>query len=250
MFEYEKNPINLVPRINGATIFVAICFLVLLGRLWVLQVIQGETYKEKSENNRVKIVYEPPPRGLIYDRNGDILAKNRPAFNVELIVSDTPDVDLSLRGLADVLGQDVNDLRERFERQPDRRRFVPRVILRDVSREVVGKVLSHRPYLPGIVVRHYPARVYPHGELAAHVLGYLREIDKRQLESPRFSGYYRKGDLVGQYGLESKWEELLQGRRGDQRIIVNVRGIKTQELPDPTRAIPGHNLKLTIDKDV
>ncbi len=245
---YERINMNLALRVRASFAVLLVCFFVLGLRLWYLQIVQGAFFREKSENNRLRSVYIPPPRGLILDRDGVVLAKNRPSFNIELVVEDTPDPEKTIGILASIVGQDPSQLHAQLKSQRSRRPFEPKVVLKDVSRDVVAKVAARRYELPGIIVSVIPARQYVYGDFAAHVLGYIREINRNQLDSPKYAGY-RMGDLVGQYGVEARWERSLQGQRGIQAVIVNATGSRIAEASyDPERA--GHNLTLTVDIDV
>jgi penicillin-binding protein 2 len=242
---YERPTLNLAVRARIALALLFLCFFAIGLRLWFLQIINGEYFRDKSENNRLRSVYIPPPRGLIYDRNGNTLVKNRPSFNIELVPEDSPDPRGSVIKLAHITGKDQNELLEAIKQQRKRRPFEPKVLIRDTTRDVVAKVIARRYDLPGVIVSVAPARHYVFGDLAAHVLGYIREITRQQLENPRYANY-RLGDMVGQYGIESVWERLLQGQRGVQAVIVNAMGTKIGEASfDAERA--GHNLTLTLD---
>ena len=252
MASFERTSVNLGLRCNVALLLMAICLCIYAFRLWYLQILQGDFFRERSENNRLRAVFIPPPRGLIRDREGKVLVRNRAAFNVELVTEDSPDPKASLRQLAHVLDLRGDDLVQKFYNQPKRRRFEPKLILKDVSRDVVAKVVAHSYDLPGIVVNVIPAREYIYSDLAAHVIGYIREITAGQLKDPRFTSgnyQYRQGDLVGQYGIEALWELDLQGQRGQQAVIVNANGVRIAESSFEPE-VSGNNLTLTIDYDV
>lgn len=241
----ERSPINFPQRAKYAFAVVCVLLSVLLVRLWYLQVLRGEYFRIRSEQNRLREVYVPPTRGMVTDRHGTVLARNRPSFNVELVLEDSPDPEETVRYLATLLSQDPELLLERSKQPGRRRRFEPRVLMKDVSREVVARVMAHKYALPGVVINVVPAREYVHGDVAAHVLGYIREITKEQLSSATYAGYL-PGDMVGQYGVEARWEHHLQGRRGVQLLIVNATGNRIGEYsfePD----IAGHNVTLTLD---
>lgn len=229
--------------------FIALAFFLLAARLWYLQALRGASFAEQSKNNRQKTVFVPPARGIIRDRNGVPLAKNRPAFNIQMFLHETPDVEQSVERLSSVLDIPVAELNDRLKRQGGPR-FRARILVRDANREQIEKVLANRWFLPGISVANYPIRYYEFGSLAAHVLGHIREISKHDLEQPEFKAYYQPGDLIGKYGLELQWERYLQGRRGLNSFVVNAHSVKIRDLPDQVSAIPGNTLELTIDHDV
>lgn len=245
MAGFEKSSLPIAQRARTTLIIAGVLFFLLAVRLWQLQVLRGDELRLKSENNRLATVFVAPPRGLIFDRNGLPLVKNRPAFEVDLIPEYAKDIRATTAALAELLGEDPNELLERARDSGRRRRFEPRVLLRDVSRDTVAKVAARKFALPGVVVNVSAARDYMHGDLAAHVLGYIREITRAQLELPQFSEY-RQGDLVGQFGLEQRWERFLQGSAGVQRVVVNATGNRIGEFSYiPEKA--GYSMFLTID---
>ncbi len=247
---FERVTVNTALRTNVALgVTLSIFFFIVL-RLWYLQVLQGEYFRSRSENNRLRTIFLPPPRGLILDREGRVIAKNRPAFDIDLVVEDAPDPKETVKNLAKVLGKDPEDLLTQLGPQKRRRRFEPKLLLKDVDRDTVAKVVGQKYGLPGIIINVSPTRDYVYGEIGSHVLGYIREINSRQLEQSDFSGY-RTGDMVGQYGVEAQWEWFLQGKRGVQRVIVNATGTKIGEAGSEYEApVPGHNITLTIDMDL
>lgn len=247
---YEKPVINLTLRCVVSLVIVAGCFFILGLRLWYLQILRGDFFRDQSENNRIRTVFVPPPRGMIYDRHGKLIARNRPSFNIELVPEDSPNPRESLVALARLLETDPGAYLGRLSDQKKRRRYEPRLIVKDVTRDMVAKVAAHSYELPGIVVGVTPSREYIYGSLGAHVLGYIREITREQLDSLSFQGYgYRQGDMVGQYGIEGRWELDLQGKRGVQAVVVNAAGIRIEESSFEPE-VAGRNISLTLDFDV
>jgi penicillin-binding protein 2 len=244
----DRSQINLTPRILGAMVLCALCLCVLLGRLWYLQIVRGSFFRDRSENNRLRTVFIPSPRGVIFDRSGVQLVRNRPSFNIEVVVEDAPDVEQVVADVAALVGEEPMVLMERLNNQNKRRRFEPKILLRDVSRDLVAQISSQRHRLPGIIVSVAPVRDYPFGALASHTVGYLREISAEQLKQPAYQGY-RAGDMVGQSGVEASLERYLRGERGAQAVIVNARGTKIGEA-FLHQEIPGSDVHLTLDKGV
>ena len=248
MSPFEKSTLNIHLRVRVAYAVVACAFFLLVLRLWYLQIVKGEFFRQLSENNRIRTVFVPPPRGRIFDRNGEVLAKNRPSFNVELVTEDCPDVPATLTRLEQIVKFAAGTLQREEKYQLKRRAFEPRLIMRDVSRDVVARIAARRHELPGITIGVVPARDYTHGALAAHGIGYIREISKEQIGKPPYQKA-RQGDLVGQYGLERMLETQLQGVRGLQRLEVDAHGVRIGEFSfEPERI--GHDIHLTIDLDV
>ncbi len=246
---FEKAQINLLWRARFAFAILIMIFCLLLLRLWYLQIVKGEYFREQSESNRFKEVFIPPPRGEILDRKGVVLVGNRPSFNIELVKEDSPDPQGTVKTLARLLELPEADLLQRLNRsQRKRRAFEPKLILKDISRDMLAKIVAHKHVLPGITVNAVPTRNYVRGEFGAHVLGYIREIGQNQLENGQYSGY-KQGDLIGQAGIEQVEEYLLFGKRGVQHVVVNAVGVRLGELyyePDS----PGREVTLTIDADL
>jgi penicillin-binding protein 2 len=245
--QLDRPTLNFTLRVHLAAACMGCCFLIIGVRLWYLQILQGSYFRDKSENNRLQTVFIPPPRGEIMDRNGEILVNNRPAFNIELVSEDTPNIKGTLAELARVVNADTESLQQKLNSQR-RRKFEPKLLLKDVSREIVGRVSAAMHRLPGVIITVIPARRYLFDDLGAHILGYIREITTKQLESPSYPGYLL-GDVIGQYGIEAKWERYLQGSRGRKRVVVNAVGTRVGEL-SYDREVSGGTLHLTIDKVV
>lgn len=235
--------IQLRAAIFGLITFVA--FMIILSRLWFLQVLAYGKYIELANNNRIRVISTSAPRGLIYDRNRNVLIRNRPSISVTI----TP---LSLRGkenevlpkLAKVLGEEVKVIKENLKKKgTDPLR--PVVIKRDVSKEIVAYLKEHQADFPGVDIEIEAVRDYPYTNLAAHILGYIGEISDKELSSEEFSDY-SLGEIVGKTGIESEYNYLLRGAKGEKKIEVNAVGHPLRVLEDK-EAIPGYNLKLTIN---
>lgn len=245
---FDRAAFNISFRIYAALAILAFSFFLLALRLWYLQIVRGEYFRQLSENNRIRTVFVSAPRGRVLDRNGEVLAKNRPAFNIELVTEDCPDVKGTVAHLEQILMLPAGSISTDDRHQRKRRPFEPKLLLRDVSRDTVALVVARKYELPGITVGVQPAREYVYHNLAAHSVGYIREVSKDQLSDP----LYQKamiGDLVGQFALEKRLEHWLQGVRGLQRLEVDAHGNRIGEFSfDAERQ--GHDVRLTIDRDV
>ncbi len=247
---FERSPINIEKRINIYIIIILTVFFILVTRLIYLQLFNWEYFKDRSENNLLRTVYIKPPRGNIYDRNGEELVGNRPSFNIEITIEDCPDVDLVLKKLSKIASVPLEILTQKLKDNTKRRRFEPKILLKDINRDLLSKIIVHKYELPGIIVNVIPARNYKYNNFAAHIIGYIRELSQEQLKSKKFSNAgYILGDIVGQFGIESRWEEYLQGKKGVQLVKVNANGIRISEESFDAE-VQGHSIYLTIDKDV
>ncbi len=229
-------------------VILAVAFLGLVSRLVFLQVVSGERYTFLSENNRVRIKRVAGTRGMIYDRQGQLLVDSRPSFDLIFVPEDSTDPQNTLRLLARYLKRDEKELLNTFEEGKSRAAFDEMVLGRDVEWSVVVAVESHQLDLPGVSLRVRPRRSYADGPMAAHVLGYLGEINQRQLNLLRDKGYV-VGDEIGQYGLERRWEELLRGQSGGQQVEVDALGRRVRVLHEVTD-VPGYTVHLTLDRQL
>jgi penicillin-binding protein 2 len=235
-------------RFQAVVAVVAAVFVVLTLRLWYLQLIRGAYYRELSENNRIRVENIPPPRGTIYDRHGKVLVDIRPGFNLAVIPEDIQDMDQALTQLSQILGCDKSVLEERVEMAASEPPFRPITLVRDMTRDQLGAVESYRFYVPGVAVQIEPRRSYEWPGFAAHLIGYVGEIDERQLKDGRYVGY-RQGDYLGKYGVEQQWERVLNGQRGGRQVEVDSAGRQLRVLGE-VAALSGQNLVLTLDANL
>jgi len=243
---------NLVTRVGIIQVF-AFTLLVILGvRLYYLQVVKGEYYSEKAENQRVRFIPIPAPRGAIFDRNGKILVDSRPTYNVTLSNEPIKKIDVSDRvdDYAQGLQVDRQFVVERInliKKQPE---FETLVIKENATIQDIVWVESHELEYPELRVEIQPQRFYPLGKVLAHVLGYVGEISPKQLEKPEVKEKgFRAGDIIGKGGIEQYYDEYLRGKPGYRKVLVDSRGRVQDELEVvPPQA--GQDLISTIDLDL
>ena len=235
-------------RTQLVMIAVSVVFFLLTGRLWVLQVLQGERFAYLSKNNRIRIKTIPGIRGMVFDRKGRLLVDSRPSFDLLFVPEDSQDPKLTLRHLARMLDLDEGQYLRVLDKKKRRLPFREVVLDRDVSWRTVVAVETHERDLPGVTLRIRPKRSYLNDGMNAHLLGYLGEIGPTQLKTLRQKGY-RMGDEIGQFGLEKKWEQYLRGRIGKQQVEVDALGRRIKVL-DQEKDVPGHSVFLTMDRDL
>ncbi|MBE0446889.1 MAG: penicillin-binding protein 2 [Actinobacteria bacterium] len=227
--------------------FIAIgIFIILISRLWFFQVMGGQRYMELAEGNYIRVVPVDAPRGLIYDRNGQVLVNNRPSIGVTIsptVAEKQPEI---LHKLGKILGITVDEIKDKLtEKKADP--LKPRVVKRDLDDRTLAYIEEHKMELPGVDVVTESIRGYPHGSLGAHMFGYLGEISEEEMSDFKKSGGdYMLGDIIGKSGVENIYEGLLRGGKGRQHLEVNAAGrpLSVIRNEDP---IPGHNLMLAID---
>ena len=232
-------------RFQVVVYLVVSVFVVLLLRIWFLQIIRGETYRDLSENNRIRLEDIAPTRGIIYDRHGSILVDNRPAFKLAIVRADVGDLRQTLDKLSRFLEVEQDQLEEKVRNAPKGAPFRPILLNRDMNRDQVAAVETHRFNLPGVMVQIEPRRSYERPSFAAHLIGYLGEIGEAQLKKRQNQGYML-GDYLGRFGVEMEWEVELKGQRGGRQVEADAAGRQLQILREiPPQ--PGHNLVLTLD---
>jgi penicillin-binding protein 2 len=231
--------------IATATIFA---FLVLIGQLWYLQVLEGGRFLDASDKNRIRVRPIAAPRGILFDRHGTPLVDNRPAFTLSLIPRELPrDVetrDAVLGRVASLLRIPYQELIDAVSRvQPDS--LLPVRVRRGLALAEVAKVEEWKLELPGVITEVEPQRVYPTSRFAAHLLGYVREASDEQLKQ----GRYRRGEMVGQSGLERLLDEHLRGQDGGERIEVDAMGRPVRQVQQ-TEPHAGAQVITTVDRGI
>jgi penicillin-binding protein 2 len=227
-------------------------FAVLFLRLWALQVISGSQYLQAAQNNQLRTVRVEAPRGPILDRYGRVLVRNRAGTSVEIWPSDLPKTwparRAELRRLSLIVGVPVRQILRDIERRKDDP-LTPVTVKEGVPEAKVMYLSEHKNEFPGVDIAQTYLRSYPHGSLAAHVLGYVGEISKEQLKRDRKRSYHL-GDKIGQAGVESAFDLYLRGKPGLARRRVDSLGRPRSDLVLSNQSRPGYALRLTIDLDL
>jgi|SRR5262245_61207286 len=227
-------------------VILVFVFVGLFARLTYLQLIQGERYTFLSENNRVRLKRVPGARGMIFDRHGELLVDSRPSFDLFFVPEDSNAPEDTLRLLAHYLKWDEKELLKTFDENKSRAAFDEITLGRDVEWSTIVAVETHQLDLPGVTLRARPRRNYTDGPVAAHVLGYLGEVNQKQLKDLKAQGY-GSGDEIGHYGLERRWEEFLRGLNGGQQVEVDALGRRVRVLHE-VHNVPGYSMHLTLDR--
>ena len=226
----------------------AVVFFLLLLRLWYLQIINYEVLQERSVRNRTRVLSLDAPRGPIFDRDGVLLVDNRPSFRISVMRQDVENFSRLFEQLAPLLEVDVAELESRWLKGKRLPIYRSVTLAEDVSREIMERVQEHSVDLPGVLTEVRPVRDYLEKGSAAHLVGYLGEITRKELQSGDFSGY-RGGDFVGKTALERSFEPYLRGEKGQRLVEVDVQGKLFRQLKlEPAR--PGNKIYLTIDRDL
>lgn len=233
-------------RILLLAVVAAVVLLLLLSRLFMLQVVQGQEFKEKAHQNRLRSQPLLAPRGTVYDRSAKVLAANKEAHALFFDPRKLSNSQIyqTLQTLSQYLNADYAELRKRLDFESLR----PVYLYHDLSAAELAQVLEHKDRLPGIEVITSLERYYPTKELMAHFLGHMGQINAEELEQRTYQNYY-PGALIGKNGLERVYEPFLKGVDGKaQEEIALSSEARSQRFTIPP--LPGHRLQLTIDKDL
>lgn len=239
-------------RAGVAAVFAVICFGLLGWRFWVLQVERHESLAARAENNRIAVLPIPPRRGDIFDRNGEMLARNYLSYTLEVVPGHAGNIDEMLNRLTPVVYVSSADQR-RFKRRVNESGRYASIVLRNNLNETEAAWFSaHSLRFPGVELRARWVREYPQGKAAGHVVGYvgrISETDVTSLEEKGEIGNYRGTDIIGKKGIEKTYESVLHGKTGFEEVEVTARGKPVRRLRklDP---IPGSNLILSLDMNL
>lgn len=232
-------------RAISASLIIVLLLLLLLLRLAQLQIIDHAHFTTLSRDNRVKVEPLPPTRGLIYDRNGVILAQNIPTHSLEIIPERVKDLEWTLQELGKIITISEND-RKRFKRlKSHQRRFESIPIRVQLTDEEVARFAVNRHLFPGVDIRAKLLRQYPLKDVTAHILGYVGRINKKELQTIDSSSYSGTTH-IGKNGIEKYYEETLHGQVGLQQVETNALG-RVIRILESTPPVPGADLHLTLD---
>jgi penicillin-binding protein 2 len=233
-------------RVDLLFAVIVIVFVALISRLAFLQVIQGKNYERLADGNRIRLIPIMAPRGNFYDRNGNSMIANRPGFTVSIIPTSGPLDESVIQKLATILSMTPEEVRRKVS-QPTVN-FEPIRIKSDIGPDVVTQIEERRSEMPEVMIEIQPIRSYVYNELAAHIFGYVSEINDMELDEKKAAGY-KSGDIIGKFGLEKVYDKELRGTDGGDQVEVDVTGRPVQVL-GRKEPLPGHNLVLTIDANI
>ncbi|HEV7594885.1 MAG TPA: penicillin-binding protein 2 [Gemmatimonadaceae bacterium] len=216
------HPNDVARRARMSSWALVLGFLFLVGAFFKTQVIQNHQYVMQSEENRLRPIPLPAPRGIIYDRHGEVIAENLPAYSVSITAPNVDSLRAALNSLAGTLQLEpyqINAAIRRYRRAPTR----PTVVLPDASIDIVSVLEEHRLDFPRLIIQSVPKRYYPDGPMVASFVGYTGEITESDLNDPKYASY-KPGQEIGKAGLEKQYESILHGREGVRFDEVDARG--------------------------
>jgi len=232
-------------RIRTVVLLVGLACLVLLLRLWYLQILEGNRYLALSTNNRLRVRPVEAPRGYILDRNGNALVENRPTFDLYVIPEEVTNPREVAVTLAQILRTTPGEILDRLAEGRDRP-YQPLLLRKDLSEPTLVAVEERRLDLPGVSLRVRPIRSYPSGGVAANLLGYVSEVSQTQLAKEEYRDF-RPGENLGQAGVERRFDAFIRGVDGGEQVEVDARG-RVLRLASRTEPRSGSNVYLTLDR--
>jgi penicillin-binding protein 2 len=248
--EERRSPMSVrIAVLAGLAIFM---FSVIFFRLWYLQVLSGDRYLARAQDNQLQEVREQGPRGEILDSQGNVMVGNKLGMALEVLPDDLP-TDTGqrrqeLRTLARVAGLDLREVRKTLAGQDPAITGGKVIIKRELAADEIYYLREHQASFPGVEIDRVFSRTYPDGDLAAQLFGSAGQVSKEQLALSRFSNL-KQGDVVGQSGVEYEYDRYLRGGIGDTKIPIDASGRPTGN-PTVTPAQPGDNVRLTVDPNV
>ena len=235
-------------RIIGLSVGASVLFFLVLCQLWYLQVVDTESLQQRSENNRLRFVPVPAPRGDILDRNGKVLASNAASFSVAVAPQDIKNQRQLVDKLARYLNVDREEIQRKWDKGRGRAQYTSLVVASNISRDQMELLEENSLALDGVNIEMNTVRAYPNGQLASHLLGYLGEISEGEFGSEPYKGY-NLGDYIGRSGIEKSWESILHGSDGGRHVEVDAYG-RFLRIADENRAGVGNTVELTIDVEL
>jgi penicillin-binding protein 2 len=235
-------------RLTASQYIIVGIFLILVYGLWRLQVMQSDYYSLAAEKNRIRNVPVLAPRGKILDREGRTIVDNYPSFSALLLRDSTRDLNADADLIAQGLHLNPDEVRARIRRFASMPQYQPIFLKEDITPDELQFIEAHRNELPELDTIMAHRRLYPRNGFMAHLIGYVGEVSDDMLNQPAFE-LYNPGDVVGISGVERQYNSLLMGKNGSRQALVDSHGREVGRLGE-TEAIPGKQLKLTIDLDL
>jgi penicillin-binding protein 2 len=235
-------------RLTAVQYIILVIFLILAYGLWRLQVMQSDFYAGLAEKNRIRNIPILAPRGKILDREGRIIVDNYPSFSALLLRDSSRDLYVDADIIARGLHMDPSEVKERIRKFAGMPQYQPIFLKDDITPDELAFVEAHRNELPELDTIMAHRRLYPRNGFMAHLIGYVGEVSEDMLNQPQWE-FYSPGDVVGKSGVELQYNQILMGKNGSRRALVNSRGREMKRL-DETAAVPGKQLKLTVDVDL
>jgi len=239
---------QLKKRTDAATLVIIFFIAVIIARLWFLQIHNGGKYREKADNNRVRMLDVVASRGNIMDAEGRTIITNRPSFNIVWVKEDSPDPNEIIKKLSLILDEEISVLLKKVRESLDNPRHIPILLKQDVDWKTLVYIENNHYDLPGVRIEVLPRRNYLFEDIGSHTFGYTGEINQKELDEQQ-GEKHQSGDQIGKTGFEKLYEEELRGEKGIVYMEVDAHGFEQRQLKGK-EPLPGNDLQLTIDLDL
>ncbi len=236
-------------KLHATQYIVALVLAVLLVGLWRLQIVSADGYRVLAEANRIRKVPVLAPRGRLFDREGRLLVDNYPSVSCYILREQVKDLSIDLPLIAQGLHLTVDQIQATLRRFQSAPKYQPIPLKQDITPDEQAFIEAHRNELPELQTLDEQRRLYPRDGFAAHLIGYVGEVSEQMLDNDSRYAFYQPGDVVGRSGVEQTYDALLRGKDGSRDVIVNSHGKEVGALGQEL-AVPGQDLKLTIDLDI
>ncbi|MGH9465288.1 MAG: penicillin-binding protein 2, partial [Thermoanaerobaculia bacterium] len=247
MTEVRERREELVQRVPRLQVAFAVAMAAICSCYWFVQVVRGDYYRELADNNRTRSLTVRSPRGLITDRHGLLLAENAPSYELTFDATRSAGAERALAFAAQVLGRPLAELRAAAIPDPDDPPFQPVLLTADLTLAQVSRFAATALEYPEFEIAAGHRRLYRHGAQTAHVLGYVGEVSREEIETT--AGRLRPGAQIGKRGVERAFDERLRGQDGHRVLVVDSQGrTRAEQRREP--AVPGENLRLTLDLEL
>jgi len=247
-------------RVDTMANIIVMLFGIVVSRLWYLQIYNGKLFYRYSLENRLRKEVNPAPRGMIFSRNSELLVHNVPRFDAIVIPQYLKNSEESIAKLSSILDMSVENIKVILKKNATQASYRPVTIKKNISPQELAIIETENSKMPGVAVSPFISRMYTDQEIGAHLMGYISEISQSQLPKyrKRDDFNYKLGDFIGQSGLEEQFDLDIRGEDGYQFMEVDAQGrMKKHSLGDSLLKgisnqppVPGHNLRLTIDRDL
>jgi penicillin-binding protein 2 len=236
-------------KLSAAQYVVAILLAILLAGLWRLQIVGADGYRVLAEANRVRKVPVLAPRGRLFDREGRLLVDNYPSVSCYILREQIRELPADLALISQGLHMPVEQIQATLRHYQSAPKYQPIPLKQDITPDEQAFIAAHRDELPELETLDEQRRLYPRDGFAAHLIGYVGEVSEQMLDNdPRYA-FYQPGDVVGRSGIEETYDSILRGKDGSRDVVVNSHGKEVGSLGQEL-AVPGKDLRLTIDLDI
>ena len=232
-------------RINLLAIIVTILLLILIVRLFYLQIVKGGYYYKLAKDNATRVMYLTAPRGDILSRGGKIFVDNESSFNIAVTLSRVKEKKTEFKFLAGLMHKSYRKILQKVKKEEFLPPYEPIILIRNISIKELSKFEVNKLFLKGFFIAKIPIRHYPYGKMGAQIFGYVGPVSSSELKEKKY-GYLNSSDIIGETGLEYYYQKYLHGKDGEKRIVVNSKGEPIGNIVIK-KPVMGANIYTTLD---